>query len=160
MMQANKLPWESNKHMESPELRKSEASGRPGCINFYIGVAVLGAFLLVLLGFSRFVGDATFFSTPNTGSSILAIVIGAGLAAAAVGLFMMRDWARWLVVGIHAIILVLTITAPLLSSNNESGVSDVVEVSDSTRLAVNIAISFMLNVIVIYWFSTSTEDFN
>jgi len=146
--------------MDSPELRKSAQGGRPGCVNFYIAVAVIGAFLLVLLGFSKFVGDVTFFSSPNTGSSILAIVIGAALAAAAMGLLMMRDWARWLVVGTHAVILVLTLVAPLVASGDGDGVSDVIEVSDNTRFAVNIAISFILNAIVIYWFSTSTEEFN
>ena len=145
--------------MTTPEVNEGELGNRGGCINFYIVAAVLGALGLTIIGLSGLVGDVLFLSSASLGTSILALVIGIVLAAVAAGLFMMRSWARWLAIGLHGVLLVLTLVLPLVAADERGEVQDLVDVSDTTRLVTNIVIGLIANVVVIYWLSTTSEDF-
>jgi hypothetical protein len=145
--------------MSTQEVTESGSGKRGGCINFYIVAAVLGAFSLTLIGLSGLLGDVIFLSSASVGTSILAIIIGAVLATVATGLFMMRAWARWLALGLHGVLLVLTIVLPLVASRENSELQDLVTVSDNARIVSNIAVGLVVNLVVIYWLAISTEDF-
>lgn len=145
--------------MTTPEVNDIDSGKRGGCINFYIVAAVLGAFGLALIGLSGLVGDVLFLSSASVGTSLLALAIGVVLAAVAAGLFMMRAWARWLAIGLHAVLLVLTVVLPLVASDDRGEVQDLVDVSDTARLVTNIIIGLIANLVVIYWLFTSSEDF-